>query len=88
MILISIRVIFKLEKTIDIISYPREKKKKLDEFQTSTDLNGNKVLLSKWFISEKLLPVLRLDVEFFNCLIKKNDLRRLPLPHRGKIRKY
>jgi hypothetical protein len=40
--------------------------------QSNYYLNCYKVSFSKWFISEELLPVLGLDVQFFNCLLNKS----------------
>lgn len=44
---------------------------KQDVKQSIYYLNCYKVSFSKWFISKELLPVLGLDVQFFNCLYNK-----------------
>lgn len=51
---------------------------KLDISQRNYYLNCYKVFSSKWFISEELLPVLCLDVQFFNCLCNKSkDMKNI-----------
>lgn len=40
--------------------------------KVSNYLNCYKISSGEWFISEKLLPILRFNVQFFDCLKQKS----------------